>query len=227
MIIVPAVALPHPDHLAVDPPRPARDLVRDWEWLGFQRIQLVEPTSRDDRPLNRRVALDLLHEVHVDVQVAGDIRSSDDIEELASAGAYSVVLGPRAIDEPDWLTDTVAAFPDMLIVETSARERRLRSRGAVRTRPIDVLDLAAELSDLPLAGLMVTFGLETPIEHADLALVEDLTERLPFPLFVSGGAQTVGTLRDLEFRGVAATIIDAARIAATFDEQTLARSFVS
>lgn len=226
MIIIPAIDLPHPDHPRPGNPRDTRDIVRDWEWLGFQAIQLVEPVSRNDRPLNRRQAEDLLQEIHVDVQVAGDIRSADDIEALSQAGATRVVLGSRALDEPEWLTSSLASFPDVLVVETSARERRVRSRGWLRTLPVDVRDLADELADYPLAGLLVTFSTDAAIDHADLALVEDLTDRLSFPVFVAGGAQTIATLRDLEFRGVNATIIDAARLADTFDEETLARSFV-
>ena len=223
MIIIPAVELPHPDHPAASNPR---DIVRDLEWRGFQGIHLVEPVSRNDRPLNRRESEDLLREIHIDVQVAGNIRSADDIEALSQAGATRVVLGSRALDDPDWLTSSLASFPDLLVVETSARERRVRSRGWVRTLPVDVRDLADELADYPLAGLLVTFSTDAAIDHADLALIEDLTDRLSFPVFVAGGAQTIATLRELEFRGVTATIIDAARLADNFDEETLARSFV-
>jgi phosphoribosylformimino-5-aminoimidazole carboxamide ribotide isomerase len=226
MIIIPAVELPHPDYSAPGNVREPRDLIREWEWLGFQRVQLVEAVSRGDRPLNRRQAVELLRDIHVDAQVAGDIRSADDIEELSRAGATQVVLGSRALDETEWLASSVSSFPDLLVVETAARERRVRSRGWVRTLPIDIRDLADELSDFPLAGLMVTFASDAAIDHGDLTLVEDLTDRLPFPVFVGGGAQTLATLRDLEFRGVGATIIDAARLADTFDQETLARSFV-
>jgi phosphoribosylformimino-5-aminoimidazole carboxamide ribotide isomerase len=227
MIIIPSIDLPAPDHAATSGSREPRDLIHEWEWLGFQRIQLVEPASRTDRPLNRREAEELLRDVHLDVQIAGDIRSADDIEDLSHAGATRIVLGSRALDEADWLGSTVGAFPNLLIVATTARERRIRSRGWVRTLPVDVRDLADELSELPLAGLLVTFPGDAAIELADLALLEDLTDRLPFPVLVSGGAQTIATLRDLEFRGVSATIVDAGTLASAFDEQTLARSFVA
>lgn len=226
MIIIPAIDLPHPDQSGSASVRDPREVVRDLEWRGFQGIQLVEPAARNDRPLNRRQAEDLLREIHVDVQVAGDIHSADDIEALTDAGATRIVLGTRALDEPEWLASTLASFPDTLVVETAARERRVRTRGWVRTLPVDVRDLADELSGFPLAGLLVTFPTDAAIEHADLALIEDLTDQLSFPVFVAGGAQTIATLRDLEFRGVSATIIDATRLADHFDEETLARSFV-
>jgi phosphoribosylformimino-5-aminoimidazole carboxamide ribotide isomerase len=226
MIIVPAIDLWHTEGLSPGTPREPRDVIRDWEWLGFQRIQLVEHLQKDDRLPRRGRAEALLREIHVDAQVAGDICSADDVEDLSRAGATRVILGSRALDEPEWLASSVASFPDLLVVETAAHVRRVRSRGGVRTLPVDLRDLADELSDLPLAGLLVTFAADAALDHADLALVEDITDRLPFPVFVGGGVQTLPTLRDLEFRGVSATIIAAPRLAAAFDEQVLARAFV-
>ena len=224
MIVVPSVALPHPDHPSPAGQLAPRDIINEWEWQGFHRVQLVEPESRADRPLNRRGAEEILRDAHVDVQVGGDIRSADDIEALTEAGAAFVVLGSRALDEADWLFSTVGKFPEQLIVSTAARERRVRSRGLVRTLPVDLRDLADELSDLRLAGLLVGFPPDADVQHGDLAVLEDLVERMPFPILVAGGALTVATLRDLEFRGVSAVVIDSERLQ-SFDEPTLARGF--
>jgi phosphoribosylformimino-5-aminoimidazole carboxamide ribonucleotide (ProFAR) isomerase len=226
MIIVPSISLPHPD-LPQSGTRDARTLIHEWEWVGFQRIHLVEPRAAESRPLNRRQAEELLRDIHIEAQVSGDIRSADDVDALIQAGASRVVLGSRAIDEPEWLASTVATFPEVIIVETAARERRVRSRGWLRTLPIDVRDLADELADMPLAGLLVRFGSDMILDHADLALVEDLSERASFPVQIIGGVHSLSALRDLEFRGADATIIDAERLADALDEQTLARSFVN
>jgi phosphoribosylformimino-5-aminoimidazole carboxamide ribotide isomerase len=225
MIVIPSFDLPHPDHPAPPASTATRDLVHEWEWMGFRRIQLVEPAPRGDRPLNRHGAEDILREAHVEVQVAGHIASADDVDALTAAGAAFVVVGTRGLDEPDWLHSVVDAFPDLLIVETTARERRIRTRGWVRTLPVDVRDLADELSDLRLAALMVAFPSDAAFDHADLALVEDLTEAVPYPVLVSGGQPTLAALRDLEFRGVGGVIIPSALLSASFDEQTIARAF--
>lgn len=226
MIIIPALNLAHPHKPTSPGVRDPRDLLQEWEWAGFQRVQLIEPGPLDDRPLNRHQTDDLLHDLRIEAQIAGHIDSADDVDALIRSGATHVVLGSRALDEPEWLESTASAFPAQLIVESSVRARRIRSRGWVRTLAIDIRDLADEVSSLPLAGLLVTFADDLPIDHGDLALVEDLAEQVPFALLVGGGCQTVASLRDLEFRGVTATVIAAARLADSFDAQTLARSFV-
>ena len=53
------------------------------------------------------------------------------------AGAAFVVPGTRALDEADWLSSIAAQFADHIVLSAPARERRLRSRGAVRTLSLD------------------------------------------------------------------------------------------
>src|SRR6185436_17602207 len=112
-----------------------------------------------------------------------------------------------------------------LLLSSPARERRSRTRGAVRTLPLDLRDMAGEVAGLPLAGLVVEFAADAEIGHAELALIEDVTEDVSFPVQISGGSPDLTALRDLEFRGVAAVVLDAAHLSAAFDGQTLARSF--
>ena len=200
------------------------DSVDEWERNGFPRTQLILG------PVDRRIPgeqelEDLLREVHSPVQLAGRFESTEEIDAALSAGAAFVVLGTRALDEFDWLASVAGRFPGQLLLSSPARERRSRSRGAVRTLPLDLRDIATEIAGLPLAGLIVDFGADGAIGHAELALLEDVTEEIEFPLYVSPSSPELATLRDLEFRGVAAAIIDAAHLSATFDGQTLARSF--
>jgi hypothetical protein len=95
----------------------------------------------------------------------------------------------------------------------------------VRTLPLDLRDLATEVAGMPLAGMLVEMPPDEVIGHPELALLEDVAEELEFELQVSVGSPDLGMLRDLEFRGVAAVVIDAASLSAAFDGQTLARSF--
>ena len=196
----------------------------DWEQAGFGRVHL-KVNSNDRLGPDTRLIEDILREVHCPIQVAGRFETSDDIDGAISAGATIVVLGSRALDELDWLSSAAARFPGHLMVASPARERRARTRGALRTLPLDLRDIAAELAGVPLGGMVVEFPADASIEHAELALLEDVAEEVDFPVQFSGGAPSLATLRDLEFRGVGAAVISAAHLSAEFDEQTIARSF--
>ena len=201
------------------------DRIHDWEHVGFGRAQLaIKPGSGSSPDL--RVLEDVLREIQCSVQVAAGLDSTEDVDTALGAGAEFVVLSGRALEELDWLASVSARFPGQLLLASPARERRSRTRGAVRTLPLDLRDLAAEVSGFSLGGLVVEFGLDQPIDHGDLALLEDVAEEVGFPVQVTGGAPSLGTLRDLEFRGVGGVILSAEYLSAEFDEQTLARDFV-
>ena len=200
------------------------EAVLDWEQTGFSRVQLaIRPVERP--LLDERLFEELLRDVHCPTQVAGRFEGTDEIDAALGAGAAFVVLGSRALDEFDWLESVAARFPGQLLLSSPARERRSRTRGAVRTLPFDLRDIANEVSGLPLAGLVVEFAADAEIGHPELGLLEDVTEEIDFALQVAGVSPDLATLRDLEFRGVGAVILDAAHLSAAFDGQTLARSF--
>lgn len=217
MFVVPSVQL-EPD-LSRSHAASVAESMREWESFGFQRVQVVI-TSVDARILDL-----IMREAHGPVQVVGPIESWDDVDAVLATGPNYAVLGARALEDPDWLGSIAGRFPGQLIVSSPARERRMRSRGAVRTLPHDLRDIAAEFAGLPLGGLIVEFPPDAEMDHADLALVEDVVENSGLPVLVSGATYTLASLRDLEFRGASAVIIATAQLSAAFDEQLLARSF--
>jgi phosphoribosylformimino-5-aminoimidazole carboxamide ribonucleotide (ProFAR) isomerase len=222
MFIIPSLELTH----VTGPADTAgiAETINAWDRDGFHRVELVY-RSRDRGPLDLRIVENVLRDAQPVLQIAGGNESEDEIDATLGAGASFGVLGPRSLDDPDWLFSIVSRFPDQLLVTTPARERRTRSRGVVRTLPLDLRDLASELSDTRLAGLVIEFAPDSGIAHPEFALLEDVVEDVPYPVMVSGGSPDLGTLRDLEFRGIAATIISAAHLAEAFDGQGIARSF--
>src|SRR3954469_23177154 len=222
MFVIPSVSL-EPD-VSRSSAASLAEVVQDWERAGFSRVQLA--LGSVDRPLpDERILEALLRDLHCSVQVSGRFETTEEIDAALAAGAEFVVLGTRALDEFDWLASVAGQFPGQLLLSSPARERRSRTRGAVRTLPLDLRDIASEIGGLPLAGFFVEFSGDSVLGHPELALLEDVAEEVEFPLQVTGGSPDLATLRDLEFRGVGAVILDAAHLSAEFDGQTLARSF--
>jgi phosphoribosylformimino-5-aminoimidazole carboxamide ribonucleotide (ProFAR) isomerase len=223
VIVVPSIRLPG-DGSSDD--QAVRSLLSDWSSAGFQRVSIDLPGNLPPadamRSLETLVA-DL--STRVDLQVTGPVESRDDIETLLDAGACLVRIGDRALDEAEWLASAASAFPQLLVVATPARERRSRTRGWTRTRPVDVRDLVDELSDLPLGGVQVDFIDEEGLDHSSLDLIEDLAESAAWPIMVGLASPTMAQLRDIEFRGASATIVDGKRVFETSDDQALARAF--
>jgi phosphoribosylformimino-5-aminoimidazole carboxamide ribotide isomerase len=162
----------------------------------------------------------------LDVQVSGGVATSDRIEQLVRAGATSVVLGARALEDPDWLSAQASLYPRVLIVATDVRTQRVAIAGWVRTLKIDILDVVAELSTLALAGVLVSgLRLAGEMRGPDLALLEDVAAAAKVPVLAAGGIATMADLRALENRGIAGAVVGAALYTGVLDARMVAQEF--
>ena len=202
------------------------DVARSWEHYGFHRLHVVDLDAATGRGSNIAVVRSLLFDSGVPIQVGGGVRTDELVEELLEAGATAVIVGTRAIEEPEWLAELAARHPGEIIVACDVRERRITTRGWAHTLPLDILDVVDELNPLPLAGLLVTaVHREGQMQGTDLPLMEDVAESSHFPVYASGGVATMQDLRALEHRGLAGVVIGMALYTGALDPVVVAGEF--
>jgi phosphoribosylformimino-5-aminoimidazole carboxamide ribotide isomerase len=203
-----------------------RDVLRTWTSAGFLRLHVVDLDAATARGSNLAIVRDLLDESLLPVQAGGGVRTTDQVNDLLSAGAGWVVVGTRAIEEPSWLEEIAGANPGAIIVAADVRDRRLVTHGWARAFPRDVLDFVGELSGVPLGGLLVTaVHREGQMQGTDLPLMEDVAEACVWPVLASGGIATMGDLRALEERGLAGAVIGMALYTGALDSRVVAEEF--
>lgn len=198
----------------------------DWEKQGFQALHIVDLDAATGRGNNRKVIELLLDRTDLTVQVGGGVRDRDAIQWLVDAGATYVVVGTRALEDHEWLTEMADEFPQQLIVAADVRERKIVTRGWTTTMHLDIDEAMERLSALPLAGVLVTaVHKEGLMGGADLALMEDVADATSLPVIASGGIATDADLRLLEDRGVAAAVLGMALYTGALDARAIAEEF--
>ena len=203
-----------------------RDALRLWTSAGFRRLHVVDLDAATARGSNLPAVRDLLEDSDLPVQAGGGVRTTEHVEHLLSAGARWVVVGTRAIEEPDWLEEIAGANPGAIIVAADVRDRRLATHGWARSFRGDVLDFLRDLSGVPLGGVLVTaIHREGQMQGTDLPLMEDVAEASPWPVLASGGIATMADLRALEDRGLAGAVIGMALYTGTLDPRLVAEEF--
>jgi phosphoribosylformimino-5-aminoimidazole carboxamide ribotide isomerase len=202
------------------------DVARSWEHYGFHRLHVVDLDAATGRGSNLPVVHSLLFDSGIPIQVGGGVRSGEMVEELLEAGASRVIVGTRAIEEPEWIIELAARHPGEIIVACDVRERRVTTRGWAHTLPLDILDVLEDLNSLPLGGLLVTaVHREGQMQGTDLPLMEDVAEASNFPVYASGGITTMQDLRALEHRGLAGVVIGMALYTGALDPVVVAGEF--
>jgi phosphoribosylformimino-5-aminoimidazole carboxamide ribotide isomerase len=204
------------------------EVARGWSRAGFHRMHVVDLDAATGRGENSGVIRDILADVPASMQVGGGVRSGDAIERLLQEGAGWVVLGTRALEEPEWLAGTASSFPGQLIVAADVRERQIVTRGWARTLTRAVLDVIELLNDIPLGGVLVTaVHREGQLAGTDLFLMEDVAELSVHPVIASGGISSLSDLRELEDRGIAGAVIGMALYTGALDARSVAEEFAS
>lgn len=201
-------------------------VAESWTQAGFRRLHVVDLDAATGNGSNGALVEEIIRDAGVEVQVGGGIRSTERVQELFDAGAYRVVVGTRALEEPEWLAHVADLFPGLIVVATDVRERRVVTRGWVRTLPLDIFDVVEDLNDLPLGGVLVTaVHLEGQMAGTDLALMEDIADAARFPVLASGGVSSMNDLRSLENRGVSGAVIGMALYTGALDARAVAQEF--
>jgi phosphoribosylformimino-5-aminoimidazole carboxamide ribotide isomerase len=197
-------------------------VTRAWVAEGFSRLQVVDRDALAGRGSNMALVETIGRDTGVEVDLSAGSESTERIEACFEAGASRVVLGPRALAEEEWLHATAEAFPGTLLVETHVRERRVVTRGWVRTLAVDLLDLVENLVDVPVAGLLVTAPAGSSLE---LALLEDVVDACSFPVLVEDAHPTMSALRAFEHRGLGGVVVPGAALATALDSRSVASEF--
>jgi phosphoribosylformimino-5-aminoimidazole carboxamide ribotide isomerase len=197
-----------------------------WRQYGFRHLHVVDLDGVAGRGNNTAAIQGILGATDVEVQVGGGIRSQELIQRTLNDGAQRVIIGTRALEDPDWLAEMSDLFPGCIVVAADVRDRKVLAHGWTRTQPKLVLDLVQDLNGLPLAGVLVTtVHREEAMRGTDLPLMEDVAEAADFPVFASGGLGSLRDLRALADRGVAAAIIGMALYSGAIDPWVVAEEF--
>ena len=201
-------------------------VLSSWTSYGFSNVHLVDLDAATGRGSNRELVRELMRDTSLAVQVGGGVREIEHVESLLADGARSVVVGTRALEEPDWLARMAGVFPGEIIVAADVRDRRAVTRGWSRTLPRLILDVVAEIGHLPLAGILVTaVHREGQMNGTDLRLMEDVAESAGVPVYASGGVATLNDLRALADRGIAAAVLGMALYTGALDPWVVAEEF--
>jgi len=195
--------------------------------LGFRHIHLYDVDSDSGSDQNEWLIAEIARDAAAEIIVSGGPISEDRIDRLLDVGVSQVIVGLGQGDDRDALARIADSFPGRLIARTDVVEAPFGRRSPRRQITGEMLDLAIELSSLPLAGLAVHGASSDGFQGEPLRFIEDLAEASSLPIFCRTEAAAVGELRALDHHGVAATVLGSSLFDGQLDAQAVAHHFDS
>ncbi|MBI5170078.1 MAG: 1-(5-phosphoribosyl)-5-[(5-phosphoribosylamino)methylideneamino] imidazole-4-carboxamide isomerase [Candidatus Eisenbacteria bacterium] len=203
-------------------------VARRWRAAGFRTLHVVDLDAATGRGDQTALVARVLDTWAGDVQVGGGLRDDGAIERVFAAGASRAVVGTRAVEDCTWLASAASRWPGRIVVALDARGREVLARGWTAGTGTDVVTLAAELSELPLAGLLVTaVANEGRLAGPDLETTSAVAAACSLSVTASGGIASPEDLRALAARGARAAVLGMALYTGALDPRAIAEEFHS
>lgn len=184
-------------------------VARRWVELGATFLHLVDlDGARQGHPVNGDVIQRITREAGVPCQLGGGLRREEHVAEALNWGVQRVILGTRALQEPDWCQRLAHGYPGRILLGIDARDGRVASDGWLNVTNVSALELAQQCSAWPLAGLIYTdISRDGMLEGANIEATAQLAAAVPLPVIASGGVTSLEDVRRLARLRLAGCII--------------------
>ena len=120
------------------------------------------------------------------------------IERYLSLGINYVILGTRAVEDPEFVDEAGSQFPNQIIVGLDAEKGKVAVRGWKEVTDQTALDLAVRFERSGVAGIVYTdIDRDGMMGGTNVDETLALAGRVDIPIIASGGIHTLEDIRPL------------------------------
>ena len=174
-----------------------------WKEQGAEWLHLVDlDGAKEGRPVNHEVVRRIVEATGIPCQMGGGIRNDESIKlALEEVGLTRVIIGTKALKEPDWFADACQRFPEKLALGLDAKDSMIATEGWLEVSEVSVMELAKQFVDVPLSAVIYTNiandGMMQGVDDGTLADLRKLAE-MGLPVIASGGVTTMDDIRAVQ-----------------------------
>lgn len=220
MMIIPAVdildhrvvqlvgGVPGSEKIVIPDPK---EVARSWLDKGAKYLHLVDLDGAFGKENNIPVIKEIIRTAGVPVEVGGGIRDEATVRELVEAGVDRVIVGTKAIKEPEWLADMANKFPGKIALALDTKGGNITMKGWQEAAPISIDEMFDRIRGLPLAGILNTnVDVEGQGKGIDAEFATDFIRRSPHKVIASGGVTSEEDAKILDAAGAAGAVVGVA-----------------
>ena len=199
------------------------EMADKWVELGAKRIHLVDLDGAfAGRPANADVINAIAEKYpNVPIQIGGGIRDEKTIAAYLDAGVEYVIIGTRAANEPEFISEIAGEFGKNLIIGLDAKDGIVAVDGWAKLTKHNVIDLAKRFEDDGVQAIIYTdIARDGMMQGVNLQATQTLAESVNIPVIASGGVTNMTDLIELqkiEASGVSGVITGRAIYEGTLD----------
>ena len=194
-----------------------------WVEAGARRLHIVDLDGAfAGKPKNAEV-IHAIAETHPDlrIQIGGGIRDEDTIAGYLDAGVSYVIIGTKAVQEPHFINEVCAEFPNRIIVGLDAKDGKVAVDGWSKLSKHDVIDMAQRFEQDGVEAIVYTdISRDGMMQGVNIESTVKLAQAVHIPVIASGGITNMDDIKALaavEDEGIMGAITGRAIYEGTID----------
>ena len=194
-------------------------IARQWFDQGGQYLHLVDlDAAKDGSSANLASVRAIVEAIDIPCELGGGVRSREKIAELLEIGLARLVVGTKALKEPDWFRQVCREFPKRLVLGIDARDGMVATDGWLETSETSAIDLARQFEGEPIAAIVYTdIATDGMMAGPNVEAMAEMQRSVDAPVIASGGVTTIDDVQRLNEAGMAGCIIGRALYEGTIE----------
>ena len=120
-----------------------------WHKAGTEFLHLVDlDGAKNGSQVNQECIRRCVQETGLVCQVGGGVRDEATIVRLLELGLARVIVGTRALREPQWFAEMANKYPQKLVLGIDARDGKVATDGWLETSSTTAVELAQQIASL-------------------------------------------------------------------------------
>ncbi|MBT4836906.1 MAG: 1-(5-phosphoribosyl)-5-[(5-phosphoribosylamino)methylideneamino]imidazole-4-carboxamide isomerase [Methylococcales bacterium] len=176
------------------------EVAQKWVEQGAKRLHMVDLNGAfAGEPVNAKVVKQVAQKFpDLPIQLGGGIRNLETIEAYLEAGVNYLIIGTKAVKDPDFVTQACKQFPGHIMVGLDAKNGKVATDGWASVSELDVIDLAKTFEDIGVEAIIYTdISRDGMMTGVNIEATVTLAESLNIPVIASGGITTIDDVKNL------------------------------
>jgi phosphoribosylformimino-5-aminoimidazole carboxamide ribotide isomerase len=179
-----------------------------WVDKGADYLHLVDLDGAFGKENNLEVFKQITKEAGVPTEIGGGIRDADTIDDLVSAGVDRIIVGTKAVKEPEWLAEMADRHPGRIVLSMDTKEGKIAIKGWQESAQTSIEDMFDRIKDLPLAAVLNTnVDVEGQKKGINEIQARKFISECPCKVIASGGVTSFEDAKILSAAGAEGAVV--------------------
>lgn len=197
------------DNVKVYSDTPA-DMAKLWVSQGASFLHLVDlDGALAGRSINEPAIREIVRSVSVPIQLGGGIRSREAVKNMLELGISRVIIGTKAVENPEFIRDLVNEFgSERIVIGVDAKDGMVAIEGWEKVSSLTALSLCMQMKEYQVEHIVYTdISKDGMLSGPNVEYTKKLTEETGMDIIASGGVSSMEDLKNLYQAGIHGAII--------------------